>query len=659
MRFLARRLTWLALLLLLVPLVAVARPQPVAAAGVVAQCNEGALREAVAKAQLVTFSCSGTIVLSFPIPIYADTVIEGGGSVTLDGGGATLLFYVAPYTHLELHDLTLTGGSTPFGGGGLIINEGMLTISGSSLSGSSATHGGAIENTGTLIIRDSTLSGNSAVFGGAITTHNGGETTITNSTLSGNSAEYGGALHVDDSSTTVVASTLSGNSGYQGGALYNQAGTVAIITSRLTDNVAEVDGGAIANYAGSVDIVASTLHNNHSDDVGGGIYDRDGTLTLTASTLSGNSAYYGAGIYTQDNGTLTIHASTLTDNSATSFGGAIFNGSTVAVIASTLSGNSATQGRAILTGDDAVTTVAASVLSGGSLCSGGATSGGYNVAGDASCGLTGAGDLQNSDPLLGPLQHNGGPTDTQLPQPGSPAIDRVPTSTCATLSAANDGRDQRGALRPAGNTRCDSGATESGAALTAWLVAAFALPATVEEGHAATIYAIGSGPLGANLRYSFGCPTGTIGPQTGAAADCTFPTPGVATVPVTVSTAGSPASSDSIAINVEVLVDAYFCVGERSGALRYLVTPNGCMRGETRLAQARNAFYSYCVGDRSGSMRYLFGANCLRGETKLVLVTGTSFTICVGERSRAVRYVTAAGACLRGEQAYVIPTPVG
>ena len=37
--------------------------------------------------------------------------------------------------------------------------------------------------------------------------------------------------------------------------------------------------------------------------------------------------------------------------------------------------------------------------------------------------LTGAGDQINTDPLLGPLQDNGGPTFTHALLPGSPAID--------------------------------------------------------------------------------------------------------------------------------------------------------------------------------------------------------------------------------------------
>jgi hypothetical protein len=111
---------------------------------------------------------------------------------------------------------------------------------------------------------------------------------------------------------------------------------------------------------------------------------------------------------------------------------------------------------------------------------------------------------------------------------------------------------------------------------------------------------------------------------------------------------------------VELQNNTFFCVGERSGALRYVSVPNGCVRGELQLLPSADGSYAFCVGDRSGSMRYLFNAatNCLRGETKLVLPQVEPITICVGERSRAVRYV-AQGGCLRGELAYSIINPIG
>jgi len=52
------------------------------------------------------------------------------------------------------------------------------------------------------------------------------------------------------------------------------------------------------------------------------------------------------------------------------------------------------------------------------------TSLGYNISSDDAGGfLIGPGDQINTDPMLGPLQNNGGPTLTHALLPGSPAID--------------------------------------------------------------------------------------------------------------------------------------------------------------------------------------------------------------------------------------------
>lgn len=88
--------------------------------------------------------------------------------------------------------------------------------------------------------------------------------------------------------------------------------------------------------------------------------------------------------------------------------------------------------------------------------SGSITSSGHNLSSDTSCDLTGPGDLQWIDPLLGPLGDYGGPTLTHALSLGSPAIDAA--SDCPTT-------DQRGVARPVdGNSDslavCDIGAYE-------------------------------------------------------------------------------------------------------------------------------------------------------------------------------------------------------
>lgn len=75
--------------------------------------------------------------------------------------------------------------------------------------------------------------------------------------------------------------------------------------------------------------------------------------------------------------------------------------------------------------------------------------GGHDIAFDGG-GCPGA----DADPQLGPLQGNGGPTDTQAIAASSPAVDGVPATGSGCLAT-----DQRGVLRPAG-AACDIGAFE-------------------------------------------------------------------------------------------------------------------------------------------------------------------------------------------------------
>jgi hypothetical protein len=84
---------------------------------------------------------------------------------------------------------------------------------------------------------------------------------------------------------------------------------------------------------------------------------------------------------------------------------------------------------------------------------------GYNLDSGPTCGLLAATDITGTEPLLAALATNGGSTQTQALQVGSPAIDHGGTSTTGCPSA-----DQRGLARPdeAGDGgTCDIGAYES------------------------------------------------------------------------------------------------------------------------------------------------------------------------------------------------------
>src|SRR5438552_3495706 len=150
-----------------------------------------------------------------------------------------------------------------------------------------------------------------------------------------------------------------------------------------------------------VTIAGLTITNGANGYGGGGIHSfRFGTLTITNCTLSGNSGHYsGGGIYS-DTGTLTITNCTLSGNSAGQ-GGGIYNHEGMEI------------GNTILKTGESGENI---------LDYGGVTSDGYNLSSDGTGPNNGTTDQINTDPLLGPLQDNGGPTFTHALLVGSPAI---------------------------------------------------------------------------------------------------------------------------------------------------------------------------------------------------------------------------------------------
>jgi hypothetical protein len=175
-------------------------------------------------------------------------------------------------------------------------------------------------------------------------------------------------------------------------------------------------------------LIDSTLSGNQSSTSnpaldGGGAIDQWGTspsATIVNSTIVSNTAVTinvaRSGIWLE-NGTLTIQNSIVAGNSVTN--------------------NVKVESSAIF------------------------TSLGYNLTNSGvGTPFTATTDLANTNPLLGPLQNNGGASWTHALLPGSPAIDRIPfgVNGCGTSLTT----DQRGQPRPGTFTHlCDIGAYEA------------------------------------------------------------------------------------------------------------------------------------------------------------------------------------------------------
>ena len=223
-------------------------------------------------------------------------------------------------------------------------------------------------------------------------------------------------------------------------------------------------GGGIHNQ-GTLTLTNSTVSGNTTESFGGGILNEgrgfaQGTLTLTNSTVSGNTAVgaYAAGGGITNFGTLTLINSTVSGNTAPS-GGGIVNLGTLTLTNSTVSGNTTSFGVGGGILNDRTMTLTNSLIDGD--CFSGVTttttSGGGNLESPGNnCGFDQPTDQVNvsaDDLKLGPLEDNGGPTQTHALLSGSVAIDVIPTDVCEV------DEDQRGEPRP-GGSMCDVGAFE-------------------------------------------------------------------------------------------------------------------------------------------------------------------------------------------------------
>jgi CSLREA domain-containing protein len=263
-------------------------------------------------------------------------------------------------------------------------------------------------------------------FGGGISVSNGAKLVLNNTTVMNNYADVGGGI--------------------------DSPGITEIYSSTIRDNIAFSAGGGIRlSSTGVLTLSHSLIHGNNVSQTisgdGGGILSFGGWVKLVNSTVSDNHAQRGGGIHTNLSDIVILENSTITGNSGSSFGGGIFQvGVTVYIHHLILANNTSPSGPDC----------------GGS---GALISQGYNLienAGvDVGCVVGGdlTGNITGVDPVLGPLQDNGGPTWTHALLTGSPAIDTGDLTICP-----ND--DQRGVLRPLdgdgnGSLICDMGAYES------------------------------------------------------------------------------------------------------------------------------------------------------------------------------------------------------
>jgi CSLREA domain-containing protein len=243
-------------------------------------------------------------------------------------------------------------------------------------------------------------------------------------------------------------------------------GTVTLSGMTVANGLATTGGGILNN--GTLTVSSCTVRNNSLTGLGpGGGAVNFGVLTVNNSTFSGNSAGHGGGI--SNLGTqVIVNNSTFNGNSATGAGGGggiINETGTLTVNNSTFSGNYSGLGLAGGINTGGALTIGGTILNAGASGAnlvGAVTSLGYNLSSDDESTLLNQMTDQNStNPMLGPLQDNGGPTFTHAIDCNSPAADRGNNFAGATTDQRGAGFDRTvGSAAVTGGDGTDIGAFE-------------------------------------------------------------------------------------------------------------------------------------------------------------------------------------------------------
>lgn len=294
------------------------------------------------------------------------------------------------------------------------------------------------------------------------------------------------AINLDNVITTLTDVVVTNNTASDDAGGIENDGTLVLVDSTVDRNISEDQGGGIRNF-GELVVINSTISRNRivinerqASGEGGGIYNF-GEMVLINSTISGNTAQVdGGGIYSNDGSDAGVDLDvvqallfnvTIVDNEAVEgFGGGICL-------------NCGVQPQGLVREFRVANSLIAQNIAGSAMpdCGGSDpfVSGGYNLIGDASdCnGFAATGDQVNiAEVGVGPLQNNGGPTETHALLMDSPAVDKgndvegcqtpdIEDYFAGNLTLLPMTEDQRGLTRPVAvlnpNVKiCDIGAYE-------------------------------------------------------------------------------------------------------------------------------------------------------------------------------------------------------
>ena len=333
--------------------------------------------------------------------------------------------------------------------------------------------GGMYNNGSSPTLSNVTFSGNTTDGGGGGMANEYAAPMLNAVTFSGNTAAnnphftscYGGGLWNGAASPTLTNVTFSENTADVGGGMYNNGSSPNLVYVNFVDNTSLASAGGMFNIGSSPVLTNVNFYGNMAGGNGGGMMNSDSSSPeLTNVIFSNNAAAVGGGgMYNGNTSSPTLTNVTFSNNSADTWGGGIRNSNASPMLVNvTFSINTAFYGGGAMLSSDSSSSMLTDCILWGDLPD-------EIINADTSNSIVSYSDIQGGysgeanidiDPLLGPLQDNGGFVLTHALVSGSPAIDagNPDPATCPSTDAHGEPRPIDG--DGDGNAVCDMGSYE-------------------------------------------------------------------------------------------------------------------------------------------------------------------------------------------------------
>jgi CSLREA domain-containing protein len=199
------------------------------------------------------------------LDITAAMTIQGAGvgMTVIDANGIDRAIHIlaARAAPVALSGMTIRGGNTPQGGGGVLNDGAALTLD-------------RVAIQSNVVALDG---------GGLLNLH--GSATLSNTQVAGNLAIGRGGNIANQSTLSADHSEISHGDAARGAGVWN-AGALQLRTSTLSGNIATAEGGAIASEAGAGDVTLVGLTIAGNSAASGGALFAGGALTISASIIA-------------------------------------------------------------------------------------------------------------------------------------------------------------------------------------------------------------------------------------------------------------------------------------------------------------------------------------------------------------------------------------